>query len=64
MGNPYLRYKLRILAQSTLLTGVENDANEEEDATDDSTWLTGLFLAYGSKIWAKGKPSYEKKGIF
>ena len=20
-----------------------------------------LFLAYGSKIWAKGKPSYEKK---
>ena len=35
MGNPYLRYKLRILSQSTLLTGVENDANEEEDAIDD-----------------------------
>ena len=32
---PYLRYKLRILAQSALSTGVENDANEEEDAIDD-----------------------------
>ena len=44
MGNPYLRYKLRILAQSALLTGVENDANEEEDAIDDYTWLTGELV--------------------
>ena len=28
-------YKLRILAQSALSIGVENDANEEEDAIDD-----------------------------
>ena len=41
MGNPYLRYKLRILAQSALSTGVENDANEEEDAIDD--WLESWY---------------------
>ena len=41
MGNPYPRYKLRILAQSALSTGVENDANEEEDAIDD--WLESWY---------------------
>ena len=25
--------------------------------------MASLFLAYGSKIWAKGKPSYEKKNF-
>ena len=44
MGNLYLRYKLRILAQSALSTGVENDAIEEEDVIDDYAWLTGELL--------------------
>ena len=29
MDNPYVRYKLRILAQFALSTGVENYANED-----------------------------------
>ena len=29
MDNPYVRYKLRILAQSALSIGVENHANED-----------------------------------
>ena len=32
MDNPYVRYKLRISAQSALSIGVENDAFEEENA--------------------------------
>ena len=32
MDNPHLRYKLRIFEHSALSTGVDNDANEEQDA--------------------------------
>ena len=32
MDNPHLRYRLCIFAISALSTGMDNDANEEQDA--------------------------------
>ena len=44
MDNPHLRYRLWIFAHSALSTGVDNDANEEQDAVVLVTkhgWLGG-----------------------
>ena len=47
MDNPYVRYKLRIFAHSALSTGVDDDANEEEDGfvlVTKHGWLGGWYV--------------------
>ena len=39
MANPFLRYKLQILAHSALSTGVEDDVIEEDDTTGDKSGI-------------------------